>query len=49
LSGAFWTEHTSSEKPLYVAWISTAAGSIVVNRPGKTSRSLLLRANDEPS
>ena len=49
LSGAICTELTSSENPLYVAWISIAAGSIVVNRPGNTSRNFFLSANEEPS
>ena len=40
---------TSSANPLYVAWTSTAAGSIVVNRPGNASWSAGLTANEEPS
>jgi hypothetical protein len=49
LSGAIWTQLTSSENPLYVVCNSIAAGSVVVNRPGNTSRCWFLSANEEPS
>ena len=40
--------HTSSANPLYVAWTSTAAGSIVVNRPGNVVRQRRLDGERRP-
>ena len=38
-----------SSNAFIVTWSSTAAGDILVNRPGPSSASVSLRANDVPS